>query len=227
MNTLRGKLIFRQQLVEMGNDEVTCEINSYTVYVTNKTEEGQLIDQYRGFNHAINAEFTEEENYVLFTVRENVRKTILEFEHDYATWNHLRMQARQGQLESNQELINEIGAGSTVKEEIEFHKELNRMIKIVKDEPIKTAISNIEGFVARFGATVPYKMVLTEDCHQMITGVLKTCLLDAVESVSKAQLDGLIPWRRISHMISNYVGSQLNENWRRITTINMGKLPSI
>ena len=214
----------------MGNDNVSCEVTTYTVYVANRSAEGRLLDTYRGFNHDINAEFCEEENYVLFTVRNNVRKAVIKFEHTYATWNNLRMQACQGNLGTNLITSRELKAAYNISDDLESNKrnfslKLDEMIKIIEtnENGIEEYFTEIADFIKLSCLATPKLLVLTEQSHQMVAMILKKSLLSAIASISRAQEPDFSNLTKVSDIITNFLEPQLESGiWNRITTINMG-----
>ena len=219
----------------MANEEVSCEINAYAICITNKGNQGTLVERHRGFNRFVHSEFTQEENHVMFTTRENARKAILTFEHAYATWYHLRQRANQGELNLTSEMDEELNAKLRDAYNIshceeknleDFRNELKTLTKTLEEENLITdeTVEKLVVFIRISSLACPKVMVLTVESFELVAAGLKACLLKDIEMISNAQLVEHRNLYKLSDVITNFFEPRMKgETWRRITTISMGR----
>ena len=86
--------VIRQQTMELGGDEVRGEFCDYTIFAGVRNGEGDVIEAFRGFNQDLDGIFDKEDDSVLFVIRKEIRKCVIEFEHALTKWKQIRLMAK-------------------------------------------------------------------------------------------------------------------------------------
>ena len=236
--------VIRQQTMELGGDEVRGEFCDYSVFVETKSKEGGIIEVFRGFNQNLNEAFDNEEDSILFAVRKDIRKCVIEFEHAYTKWKQMRLLARDrvipffNNLEKvDQKHLDSYGLKSTNNENISILVEkLNDWLQKENEayDQDDTFYEEAKEFL-RLAAIAAPGMFLQEDVSFIKIGkTLQCALLQAIYDATRMIRTGFIHLHQLSAGISVYAHQMfflLNEDDyhpienipKRITVINPGK----
>ena len=237
--------VIRQQTMELGGDEVRGEFCDYTIFVETKNKEGGIVEVFRGFNQNLNDAFENEEDSILFAVRKEIRKCIIEFEHAYTKWKQLRLLARDriipffNDLEKvDQKDLDSYGLKSTNNENISILVEkLHKWLLNENDDSYNqddVFYEEAKEFL-RLAAIAAPGMFLQEDVSFIKIGkTLQCALLQAIYYATRMVRTGFIHLHQLAAGIRVYAHQMFfllgEEDYRpienmqkRITVINPGK----